>query len=105
MKNLFFSILVCFSVGCVEDKVPDKDYAGEVKIETVNGKIKSVVVKFPYGSNFKCESKENLKRVIGETEELLEQLKNAEEQMHLKTAEEELASEISRKELNKKNDR
>ena len=68
--------LCFFCVGC------DEDYSGSVTANTTAGKVKTVEVKLPRsGTTMVLRDKETVRKLILELEEIVKQLKDAEERM------------------------
>ena len=81
MKTIALLLLVMlFCVGCMND------YSGSVKMNTTAGEVRSVTVRLPLSSNeVTVKDKETVQKLILELEEIVKQLKDAEEQMPKET--------------------
>jgi hypothetical protein len=78
MKKLFVIALVLSAAGCGVQQ----NYSGDVKVQSTNGTVTSVEVRFPGATNsHTVRNKEEADRLIAQVESMLTALKSARDQI------------------------
>jgi hypothetical protein len=77
MKKLWVPALVLCLAGCAQ-----QNYSGDVKVQSTNGSVTSVEVRFPGAANpHTVRTKEEADRLIAQVESMLTALKSARDQI------------------------